>query len=434
MTKMPSITGEQLSVTIIGGGIGGLVCAISIACLCEEVGEQPRIALYEQAAAYKEIGAGVHIGVNAAKILHRIGVGKAINSIAALPNDVWLSYRRYDSGKEILTTSSNDKGEVRQLPVHRAELLALLHDYVLDKNIATLHTDKRCVSVTSTSSGVTANFQDGTRINSDLIIGCDGIHSVVREQFEKDKPKYSGRIAYRGLVPIEKVQDFWPIKETLSASWLGRDRHFLIFPVCQNKKLNVVAFASKSEQELGDLKESWTSTADRSEVEKDFKDFDPTIRRIISSMDQQVGKWRLNDRNPLAQWTFLHGKVVLVGDAAHAMLPHQGAGAGQSIEDGYILGRAIADALLESRTTQLDLEKWTKVYQDVRLPRAQKAQTSARACGFVYQQQGPMFEGKSYEENLPKVFEQLQGRMKWIWTGDIDDEYSLVRDAALRDT
>lgn len=107
-------------------------------------------------------------------------------------------------------------------------------------------------------------------------------------------------------------------------SWLGKNKHFLCFPISRNQILNVVAFVGKPENELGNLKESWTSTADRSELEAEYQGWDPTMQHIISCMEQKVGKWRINDRDLLEKWVYLDGKVVLLGDAAHAMLPHQG--------------------------------------------------------------------------------------------------------------
>jgi salicylate hydroxylase len=155
------------------------------------------------------------------------------------------------------------------------------------------------------------------------VIGADGIHSSVRSQFAFDNPQYSGKIVYRGLVPIDELQSWWPL-DTYAASWLGQNKHLLVFPISQNRLLNVVAFVTIEESELGDLKESWTTVGDREEVLKSFEEFEPTARRIIELMPKEPSKWVVNDREPLQQWIYLDGKVVLLGDAAHAMSPHQG--------------------------------------------------------------------------------------------------------------
>jgi salicylate hydroxylase len=170
---------------------------------------------------------------------------------------------------------------------------------------------------------VLIEFEDGTNATANLVVGCDGIHSAVRSQFVADNPTYSGRIAFRGLVPISSLESFWPLP-TYSASWLGKDKHCLMFPISQNKTLNIVAFVATAEEDLGDLKESWTATGSKAEVMKHFDGFEETVKRTLSLLDPNPSKWLLNDRDPLEQWVWLAGKVVLMGDAAHAMLPHQG--------------------------------------------------------------------------------------------------------------
>ncbi|OTA02866.1 hypothetical-protein [Trichoderma parareesei] len=406
-------------IAIVGGGIGGLCAALSIHHHCPKDGSVV-IDVYEQAPEYKEIGAGLGIGVNAAKLLHRIGLGEDLNKISGHRNGIWISFRRYDTGSEIVTVPVDDRQEIRQSPVHRAEFLALLFDHVKKRNAATLHVNKRCVELKDQGNFVELCFADGTTTTADLVVGCDGIHSVIRSQFRSDNPKYSGRMCYRGLVPIKDLESWWPFP-SYSVSWLGPDKHFLAFPISRNTILNIVAFVYSDDDRT---KESWTATGHRSEVQKEFEDFDATVRKTISFMNENPSKWILNDRELLDQWVYGNGKIVLMGDAAHAMLPHQGAGAGQAIEDGYILGRAIADYLSAppERETQT-LDKWMQLYQDVRLPRAQKAQATARQAGQVYEMQTPEMKGKAYEDCLPLVRDSLKDRMQWIWAGDIEAEY-----------
>lgn len=235
-------------------------------------------------------------------------------------------------------------------------------------------------------------------------------------------------------MPTSKIEAWWPL-QTYSVSWLCKDKHFIVFPVSQNRTLNIVAFVSTPGTELGGLRESWTSTGERSQLAKDFEDFEETVRRVIDCMDDKPSKWILNDREPLEQWVWASGKVVLMGDAAHAMLPHQGkldyraqdpqltlhsgAGAGQAIEDGYILGRALHDCL----SSQGCFRNWADLYQKVRLPRAQKAQRTAREAGDVYEMQAEGLKNLDYDACLPKVRDSLKDRMKWVWTEEIDDAY-----------
>lgn len=325
----PSASPDTFTVAIIGGGIGGLAMALS---LTTQVPSLRNITVYEQAPAYKEIGAGIGIGVNAGRILKRYGVFDAAKAISGDRNGIHRSLRRWDNGDEIVSVSAMDdettNGGVCQLSVHRAEFLQVLYEHLRDTTCAKLETNKRAVEIVDDVKGgkATVHFADGSSVAADLVIACDGIHSNVRRQLSKGNdlmPRYSGRVCYRGLLPMAAVQDDWPY-DSFAISWLGPDRHFLVFPISQNKTLNVVAFVTKSEAELGDLKESWSSTAPRAEIEAEFAGWEETVQKVVRAMEPYPGKWKLNDRELLDQWVYMGGKVALSGDAAHAMLPHQG--------------------------------------------------------------------------------------------------------------
>lgn len=277
-------------------------------------------------------------------------------------------------------------------------------------------------------------FQDGTSALADLLIGSDGIHSEVRKQFIQGRALYSGKIAYRGIVPIEKLpRETWPGRGSSgdvnwAVMWLARHKHFLVFPISNNKSLNIVAFISKREDEIPDLRESWTSTCDRRELEEDFGDCEDTVQKVIRLMPQRPSKWRINDHEPVPQWTFLEGKVALLGDACHATTPHQGAGAGQAVEDGYVLSKALADWLAGGRKSSL--KEWMDLYQRIRLPRAQKVVSTSRQAGELYELESPDLADLSFDEALPTVVERLKTRMQWIWSEDLDAIYDQQRQEA----
>lgn len=136
---------KPLRIAIVGGGIGGLCAALSLHHHCPE--GSIHIDVYKQAPEYKEIGAGLGIGVNAAKLLHRIGVGDAVNDISGHRNGVWISFRRYDTGEDIVTVPVDDRQKIRQNPVHRADFLSLLVEHVKSRNAATLYNNKRCIEL-----------------------------------------------------------------------------------------------------------------------------------------------------------------------------------------------------------------------------------------------------------------------------------------------
>jgi salicylate hydroxylase len=189
-------------------------------------------------------------------------------------------------------------------------------------------------------------FEDGTTTTANLVVGADGIHSNVRSHYivsfidparhdrnnkscidaiaQGDNAQYGNMVVYRSLCPISKLRDWWPF-QTYSVAWLARGKHMLVFPISSDNTLNVVSFVTTKKEDLGDTtQESWTMTGDKDSVRHEFRDFDAPVQRIIEAMDTKPLKWILYDRQPSKQWVFAGGKVVLLGDAAHAMLPHQG--------------------------------------------------------------------------------------------------------------
>lgn len=238
---------------------------------------------------------------------------------------------------------------------------------------------------------------------------------------------FSGVIAYRGVVPIASISE-WPFP-SYSVLWVAKHRHYLVFPISCNTQLNIVAFVTKGEEEVADVKESWTSVCDRKDVEEDYKGFDKYVQELISLMPERPSKWRINDRKPLDLWHYLDGKVCLLGDAAHAMTPHLGAGAGQSLEDGWVLGRALSEYCSDSSNPHFaSLASTAQLYQKVRLPRAQKTQITSRAAGNTYELQTDDMIDKSFEECLPMIAERTRERMKWVWEEDLDAAYEKLRD------
>ncbi|KAK8094678.1 hypothetical protein PG997_001363 [Apiospora hydei] len=460
---------EPFRIAIIGGGIGGLFCALSIhhhhhhpniSSSQDDHGKSKRtiqIDVYEQAPQYREIGAGVGIGINAARLLHRLGLGPGLVQIAGRRQGTWFAFRRHEDSAEIVSVpdAEAEPGDIRQSPCARSDLLELFLAAIRERGAATLHTEKACAGVSVLNADgeerggggggrVHLQFRDGTTATADLVVGCDGVHSVVRDQFVTDannKSVESGMIAYRGIVPTAALAPDWPFAHW-SNIWIGKHRHFLSYPITGNTKLNIVAFVTKrlgggrligdSEDEANkykNIRESWSSLCDRDEVVADFEGFDEPVQRIIGLMDERPGRWRINDHEPLARWHFAGGRVVLVGDAAHAMLPHMGAGAGQSVEDGWILGRALSEHLSGSSNEKFQsLESTMQFYQDLRLQRAQKVQAASRVSGNLYELQTEEMSRLSYEDSLPVLAESLRERMKFVWSEDIDDSYSRMRD------
>ena len=311
-------SGERFRVAIIGGGIGGLFAALAIHHNCKDLPIE--VHVYEQASEFKEIGAGVGLAVNSARMVHNVGLGDKLNSIAGYRSGFWIDFRRFDNGESIIAIPTDDTKKIRQAPCARSDLLDLFRHAIEERKAATLHTSKKFSSVEDNGDHVTIRFADSTSVTANVIVGCDGIHSNVRNQFIDDKPVYSGQIAYRATIPMTQIEDWWPYK-TYSMMWCGKHKHFLTFPISCNRTLNIVAFANASGKDAEKVAESWVSTCDRKDVEEDYARFEPNVQKLISLMPEQPSKWRINDREPLDKWSYMGGKVVLLGDAAHASKP-----------------------------------------------------------------------------------------------------------------
>ncbi|KAK4200379.1 putative salicylate hydroxylase [Triangularia verruculosa] len=424
---------RPFQIGIIGGGIAGLSTALFLHHFCPSGSIE--INIYEQAEQYREIGAGINLGVNATKLLHQIGLGDEINAIAGSKDGVFFTLRRWDNSEEITTIYSNDSGNIRQAAVSRAELLQVLLDAIKARSAATLHTKKKCQSVTSCESGVKITFTDATAASCSILIASDGIHSPIRSQYLRNTPPiYSGKIVYRGLLPFASLPKPWPI-QSYHVMWIGPNKHLLTYPISQGETqtLNFVGCITTPESDLGDLKESWSATCARTELERDFGDCDGIVQKVIELLPEEVSKWKINDREAAERWVFEGGKVALVGDAAHPMVPHQSAGAGQAVEDAFVIGRAMA-GLLEARNGKLNGEskEWMELYEKVRMPRASKVQETSRGAGYLYQMQAENMKGKSYDECVPVLRDTVQERMKWIWEEELEGVFEEERERLLQ--
>ena len=215
----------------------------------------------------------------------------------------------------------------------------------------------------------TVSFANGASAQADLIIGADGIHSELRPYvYASSEPVFSGSVAYRGLVPHERVPD-WPTDRW--QMWLGTGRHFLAFPVRAGKLINYVGFVPSDKE----MKESWTAPGDPDVLRRAFAGWDPRIHQLLNKV-QQTFRWALYDREPLPIWT--SKRLTLLGDAAHPMLPHLGQGANQSIEDGMALATILAHADRASAPQAL------LAYERLRRERVAQVQRGARENGLRY--------------------------------------------------
>jgi salicylate hydroxylase len=305
-------------VAIVGGGIGGLFAANAISQ------QYLSVAVYEQAPAIGEIGAGVFLTPNSVRHLQRIGLYTEVRTAGARVGHE-SSYFRHDGTPIAPVQVTDSSGWNATFGMHRADLVEMLANALPEETINTGH---RCVGFEQDDDKATVIFANGASVKADVVIAADGIHSELRPHvFASSRPVFSGSVAYRGLVPRERVPH-WPTDRW--QMWLGKGRHFLAFPVRSGMLINYVGFVPTDEE----MKESWSAPGDPDVLSKAFAGWDPRIHELLSEVTTTF-RWALYDREPLPVWT--RQRLSLLGDAAHPMLPHLGQGANQAIEDGMAL-------------------------------------------------------------------------------------------------
>jgi len=244
------------------------------------------------------------------------------------------------------------------------------------------------------------HFADGGEAAADVVVGADGIHSTIRSLHHEDRPVFSGTIAYRGLIPMERLP-FIADERHLLTFWFGPRRHFLTFPVAGGSLMNLVAFVPA---DVGWAEESWTAPGSVDDLARQFAGWDARVLGTVHALDGTM-RWALYDRDPLPAWSF--GRVTLLGDAAHAMLPHQGQGAAQSIEDAVVLARCL------ERSERGTVAGWLRLYERVRRPRTERVQAASRLAGEIYD----LADEAEQERRVPSV---LATRGEWLWNYDAD--------------
>lgn len=352
MTRKPRVA-------IIGGGIAGLAAALALRRRGVEV------AVYEQAGELSEIGAGVQMTPNAMRALRSLGIEEAAMAVAFEPEGQVL--RNWKSGREIYRAPVRgvfrDKFGAPHCSFHRADLLAVL---AAPLPAEIIHLNARCIAVEPGERVAAARFSDGSEVEADIVVGADGIHSAVRNQlFGADSPRFTGCMCWRGLVPAERIPR--GLIEPSSLNWMGPRGHVVHYYVRRGEMVNFVAIHDTDDW----TEESWILEADRAELMATYAGWHPNLLRLFECSDRYF-KWGLFDREPLPHWS--KGRVTLLGDSAHAMLPFLAQGAAMGIEDGIVLAEWVARLPGE-------LDEALRRYEALRVPRTRRAVLGSRERG-----------------------------------------------------
>lgn len=323
-------------VALIGAGIGGLTAAIALRQRGVEV------ALYEQASELTELGAGLQVGPNAVKIYRALGLEAELRAIAGEPINAltlnWTDSLPLARGK--MRGNMAAQFGAPYYTVHRGDMLRIVAQPVPD---AILHRGKRCAGVANIGNTAVARFADGSEIEADIIVGCDGIRSKVRESlFGAAAPRQTGMECWRATVPVEKVTNRIigtgeRFSTDDSVNWLGPVGRVVCYPICSGRVFNVFCGHVSGRW----AEESWTVASSLNDVLDAYRGYHATLIELFHQADKAAWfKWGVFDRDPLPRWT--EGRVTLLGDAAHPMLPTLAQGAAMAVEDAYVLARAIA--------------------------------------------------------------------------------------------
>ena len=387
-----------MRIIVIGAGIGGLTAALAL----RRAGFDAHV--YEQSSVLREVGAGVAISPNAIKVLHGLGLAEALRTAGVV--SLSLDSRDWQSGALLGRVPLAEAAVVRWgapfYHLHRADLHNALRAALGDEHITL---GARCVSVEQHDTSVTAHFADGHNTTGDLLIGADGVHSVVREYVAgPDRAMWARQISWRGLAPAAVGQAAG--LEMRHHSFWGPRQQFVCFYVAGGRLVNWVG-NTQSDDDWDE--ESWSARGDRDAALALYAGWHPEVQALIAGTER-VFKWALFDRPPLKTWT--RGRVTLLGDAAHPMLPYMAQGASQSIEDARVLaGSLIADRNNPHRAVES--------YAARRQERTAAIQTASREAARLVQLTDAA-EVDARNARLSANPEAPVARFDWIWSYDVE--------------
>ena len=384
---------------VVGGGIGGLAAALA----CARVGVD--VALLERASAFTEVGAGVQLGPNVVKLLDAWGLQEALAAGAAFPSR--LQVRSALTGAELgvlrLGERSVQQYGARYATIHRADLQALLLEAAQRQDGVRLHLASEFDRFEQDGAGVTVHTSDGRALQADLLVGADGLWSRVRQQLLHDgAPLATGQLAYRAMV----VQRTLPerLRSQQVTAWLGPHMHLVQYPVRGGEWLNVVAIVH--DRVRHDL-DSWDHSANAAQLRLSLRDVCPPLRELVHAIEHWR-LWGLSIRPPMRGANEqAQGRVALLGDAAHPMVPFLAQGAGMAIEDAQALSAAMTGAAT-------DLSAALQSYAQARWQRNARVQAGALRNGRIFHATGPVRWGR---DTAMKLLGERLLDLPWLYRG-----------------
>ncbi len=350
---------DQLRVAVVGAGIAGLTAAAAMSR------RGIRCEVFEQTRHLREVGAGVQIAPNATRLLHRLGLGEYLRSVAVRPEAVEM--RRWDDDSVLARIDLGDSCEelfgAPYYTIHRADLHRGLLE-ALPQAQGVVHLGCHLKALEEHPDAVRLLFADGSDATADVAVGADGIHSVVRSSVVIDEAKFSGQTIYRGLIPAQRVP--FLLEDPKVRIWLGPRQHFVCYPVSAG---SLVSFGATTPG--GDWRtESWSALGRVEDLAAAYAGWNDEVGKVIDAASS-VSRWALHDRDTASRWS--SERTTLIGDAAHPMLPFMAQGANQAIEDGVAAAVCLEAASAASPAAALDR------YEAIRKARATRVYEESRA-------------------------------------------------------
>ncbi|WP_298915013.1 FAD-dependent monooxygenase [uncultured Algimonas sp.] len=369
-----------MKILIAGGGIGGLTAALSLV----EHGYTVRVV--ERAPEIGEVGAGIQLSPNAMQVMKALRLDPALTVRGVEPEAIEL--RMGVSGLRLIRTELGEAARQRwgapYLHIHRADLIETLQSALDERAPGSIQLGASVESYQCDESGIRARLQDGSEIAGDVLIGADGIHSAIRAQMiGPDAPVFTGNVAWRTVVPVSRLGSNAP--DRVACAWMGRGRHAVTYLLKGGTHANFVGVVEQRTW----TEESWSQTGDRKSALADFEGWHPRITQLIEQSDA-LFRWALFDRPPLPRWT--DGRVALLGDAAHPMLPFIAQGAAMAIEDGWTLARCLTEGRDQGDAVAVALQR----YQNRRLARATAMQSRSRVNAGLFHRRNTLSQLATY--------------------------------------
>ena len=420
---------KQLHVAIIGGGLCGLSLAIGL------TQRSISYTIYEGRASFTDIGAGINLGPNTIQALNLVDPTVTETLLAMgtknpkCQENTWMNLhlgaptKHFEDGHFISGIVTPTTGF---LTTSRNELLQLLGRSISPENA---RFNKKLAQIQQSDDAVTMIFEDGTRETASLVIGCDGAHSTVRRillgpDSPATKAKYSETGGYRAVFPMhvhEKIVG--AVKAHMSTINLGPGGYIIHYPIDGGRNVNVGVWPWKRGEWMD---EAWVIPNQKPQMLKDFEAWGRTLRKMLEAMDDDTPFWA-SFHHSVKPESYFDGRVCMIGDAAHGMCPHQGQGAGQSMEDACLMADILQSIDTRSLTHSVSeqIAAMLKGYESVRKPRFERVLDTSFECFSVW---ADFWRWDLDERDLNEYRRQIDERFKWIWDPDFAGQRKRARD------